>query len=97
MRRVQRICNLNTQIEQFIQSSGPRHRRSRSVSPFQILHHQIRLAFAFADVIHGADIGLIQCRGGASFTAESGHDSSHQGIPRPEAALWQPYGQDGCR
>ena len=39
--------------------------------PIQVLHHDEGSAFVLAEFVDGADVGMIERRGGASFAAET--------------------------
>ena len=68
---IQGIGDLNGQIEQFIQ----RQWMAREVLIERLALHQLHsdevLAFGLADLVNGADVGMVEGRGGAGFLGKA--------------------------
>jgi hypothetical protein len=72
VRGVKRVGNVDAEREQRVQF----HRASSGVVPqrlsLKILHRNKRLSILLADVVNGADVGVIEGRGGLGFALKAG-------------------------
>jgi hypothetical protein len=57
---IQCIGNLTAQIQQFPNFHGLAPDPLPKRLAFQQLHHDERLAFVLADIVNGADVGMVQ-------------------------------------
>jgi len=71
VRRIQPIGNLDREVEQFVDLYEFRPDPVLEGLPFEILHRNEGLAFIFADLINGANMGMVESRGGARFTLKA--------------------------
>ena len=71
MGRVQRIGDLDPEREQGFQVHGPVADQMLQGGAVQVLHHDERLAFVFANLMDGADVGMVQGGSRARFAAET--------------------------
>ncbi len=71
VRRIQGIGNLDAQVQQLIRSYGAVLDSVLQGLPFQVLHDDEGLAFVIADVVDGADVGMIECRGRSGLPLET--------------------------
>ncbi len=71
VRRIQRVCDLNAQIEQQIEVERPAGDAVLQRGAVQKLHGDERAAFVLADFVDGADVGMVQRGGGARFAPET--------------------------
>jgi hypothetical protein len=67
---VQALCDLNRQIENFIDLHRLAEDALLERFPVQVLHGNEVLALKLVDVVNGADIGMIQCRSCLSLALE---------------------------
>jgi len=72
MRGVERIGNLNRQAEQNIRLDRPSGNAMLQRYPVQKLHGDERLPILLPNVINRADVGMIECGRGLSFTLKTG-------------------------
>ena len=77
--RIQAICNLNRQVQQLIRLKRLAFDAVFKGLSFQQLHGDEGPAFEFVDVMNGADVGMIQCAGGARLTLEAFQSLSIRG------------------
>src|SRR4029077_18986607 len=68
---VQGVGNLDADIEQRIQLESPTEDHFPQSLAFQIFHHQEESPLVLANFMNGADVWVIQSRGGARFTPEA--------------------------
>ena len=71
VRGFQRVGNFNREVSRRSCSIGRPSIRCFNVWPGQALHHDEQVSFVFADFVDGADVGMIQRRGSASFAAKA--------------------------
>jgi hypothetical protein len=71
VRRLQRVGNLDSQLEQFLGRERFSHQAVLERLPFQILHHDEQLAVMLPNVVHRADVWMVQRRGSARLAAEA--------------------------
>jgi hypothetical protein len=64
VRGVQRVGNLDPQVEQFVDLQRLAAEAVLEGFSFQLLHHDKGLAFVLANLVHRADIRVVQRRGG---------------------------------
>jgi hypothetical protein len=69
--RVQRIGNLNRQLQHFLRPEWLPGKALLQGLPLQILHGDEGLAFVLANLVNRADIGMVECRGGPCFPLET--------------------------
>src|ERR1700758_3018314 len=67
----ERVGDLNAEIEYFLERHGPATDYALQRLAIEILHDDEGAAVFFADVVNGADIGMIEGRGGLGFAAEA--------------------------
>src|SRR5437868_13368541 len=68
---VERIGDLNGQIQQSLRLQRTSADDLLQALPFQILHHNEQPSLVLANLMDGADVGMIQRRSGASLAAET--------------------------
>src|SRR5580704_3958822 len=68
---VQGVGNLDADIEQRLQLESPAKDHFPQSLAFPVFHHQEKATLVLANFVNGADIGVIQSRGGARFTPET--------------------------
>ena len=71
VRRVQCIGDLNGQVQNRFDVNGLACNQVLEGLPFQTLHGHERRALVLAEVINGADIRMVQCRGSLRFALEA--------------------------
>src|SRR5437870_10365600 len=71
VRGVQRICDFNRKREQQADIEWLLSDAVLERGPIQKLHRDERLRIALANLVDGADVGMVQGRGGAGLAAES--------------------------
>ena len=71
VRRIQGIGNLNCPVQEFFDSERPVRDAMLEGLAFHLFHHDKQLAFKPANLMNGADVGMIQRRGGAGFAQET--------------------------
>jgi hypothetical protein len=86
---VQGVGNLDADIEQRLQLESPAKDHFPQSLAFQIFHHQEEAPLVLANFVNGADVGVIQSRGGAGLTPEA---LERLGIVRQ--AVWQKLESD---
>ena len=57
---LQRVGDLDTQFQQLVGREGLGGDAMLERLPFQQLHHDEGLAFVSADVVNGADVGMVE-------------------------------------
>ena len=75
MRRLERVGDLDGERQQQIDLERAPGNAMLQRRPVEKLHHEERPAVLLADIVDGADVGVIQRRGGARLAAESGQGS----------------------
>ena len=68
---VERVGNFDAEIEEKLQIHGAAADGMLQSFAVETFHGQVGLAVGFADVVNGADVGMIQRGGGARFAAEA--------------------------
>src|SRR6267378_4213826 len=68
---VQGVGNLDADIEQRLQLESPAKDHFPQSLAFQVFHHQEEAPLVLANFVNGADVGMIQSRGGARLTPEA--------------------------
>src|SRR6266436_2125410 len=81
---VQGVGNLDANIEQGLQLKSPAKDHFPQSLAFQIFHHQKEAPLVLANFVNGADVGMIQSRGGAGLTPEA-----LQSLRITRQAIWQ--------
>ena len=71
VRRVQRIGNFDSQIEQQLHIERPARNPMLQRDAFQKFHRDERVAVLLADFVDGADVGMVQRGSGAGLAAET--------------------------
>ena len=71
MRRIESIRNFDGEREKHLRLQRPPRDAMLQRQPVQKLHGDERLALMLANFVDGADVGMIQCGGSASFAAET--------------------------
>ena len=71
VRRIQRVGNLDAQRQDGLRLHRPAADAVLQRHPVQVLHHQKRLIAVLADLVNGADVGMVEGRGGARLAAEA--------------------------
>ena len=71
MRGVERVGDLDGESEKFVEFHGAIADGVLERGPFEILHHDVRMAAAGPDLMNGADIRVIQRGCGARLAAEA--------------------------
>ena len=71
VRRIEPICDLDCRHQQVFDLHGLPGDAVLQGYTLEILHGDKALAFMFADFVNGADVGVVQGRGGARFPAEA--------------------------
>jgi hypothetical protein len=71
MRGIQSICNLNRNVKKPIEFDRQASDDVLESGTIQIFHCNEDVTILFADVMYDADIWMIQCRSGLSFSLES--------------------------
>ncbi len=69
--RVQRIGNFDRHLQQRFDLHGPSRDAVLERHAIQELHGNEGLIFVLADLVNGADVGMVQGRGGARLAAET--------------------------
>ena len=72
MRRLERVGDLDRHCQQQVDIERVPGHAVLQGRPFEAFHHQERAAVLFADVVDGADVGVIQGGSGLRLVAESG-------------------------
>ena len=71
VRGIERVHNLDGQVEQLIQLHRPRLNEFPKLLSLQVLHHQKRLAGGFVEIVQRADIRVIECGDRPRLTLET--------------------------
>src|SRR5712691_2707535 len=67
VRGIKRVRNLNGEIQQFLSRNWSCADSALKSLPFKQLHRDEGLAIVLADFVDGADVGMVQSRGGSCF------------------------------
>jgi hypothetical protein len=71
VRSVERVGDLDPELEDLRRRQRPLPDPLLQRPPLQVLHHQERLALVLADVVDGADVGVVERRGGHRLALEA--------------------------
>src|SRR5712692_7033515 len=71
MRGIQRIGNLDSQVEHLIDLEWPPGDEVLERLPLEQLHDDEVVSLVLADLVDGADVGMVQGRGGSGFALET--------------------------
>ncbi len=67
----QRVGNLDAHVEHLLDIHGLAVHEIAKALAFELLHDDVGLAVEVADIVDGADVGMIQLRGDARLTQEA--------------------------
>ncbi len=71
VRGIKRIGNFNAECKKLIEFQGAAADEVLECGAIQKFHHEERFLFVFGNFMDGADVGVIEGRGGARFTSEA--------------------------
>ena len=71
VRGVERIGDFGGDLQQLLEMDRPARDAMLQRLAFEEFHHEEGVALIFADIVDGADVGIVQRGGGAGFAAEA--------------------------